>query len=56
MQKAVDKFGVSSKTIYSWRGKTEGKKEGMSVTVEGEYLVIRVPKKVAFREALGSLL
>jgi transposase-like protein len=51
--KAAEKFGVSAKTIYAWQG---GKKEGVTVEAEGDYVVIRIPKKVVLKEALGNLL
>jgi transposase-like protein len=60
--KAAEKFGVTAKTIYVWQNtgcnKESGvvKKEGMSIETEGDYLVIRVPKKMALREVLGGMI
>ena len=44
--------GVSVKTFYS----RMGKKEGVSVEMEGEFLVIKIPKKQALKEILGGMI
>jgi transposase len=49
---ASKKFGISPKTIYQWKGS----KEGISLQTEGEYLVIRIPKKLALREVLDGMI
>ena len=50
-EKAAEQ-GVSVKTFYS----RMGKKEGVQVDLEGEYLVIKIPKKIALKEVLGGML
>ncbi len=50
-EKAAEQ-GVSVKTLYA----RMAKKDGISIEMEGDFLVVRIPKKMALKEVLGGLI
>lgn len=54
---ASKKFTVSETIIYRWKsGSNSTNKLGFSVESDGDYLNIRIPKKMIARKILGDLL
>lgn len=54
---AAKKFALSETIIYRWRsGASAHSKSGFTVDTDGDYLTIRIPKKLVAKKILGELL
>lgn len=57
---ASKKYAVSETIIYRWRNSGKSKpispKTGFSIELDGDYVNIRIPKKMVARKILGDLL
>ena len=56
VKEAVEKFGVTESTYYKWKKMEKHSSRSMSFSLEDDYLVIRVPKKMVAREIFSQIM